>query len=211
MSGESSPRGGPFGGPLFFNSMGKSMLTTKLDAVNAMLRTLGEAPVDSLESGLFQAETAEQILDETSKIAQTGDWDFNREEGIKLFPNTLGEIAVPANTIRIDASSRRFKVIQRSGQLYDKANHTFIFKEPLACDIVWYLSWEDLPEAARQFIYLSAARKFQMLTLGSSELAGFTQEDEQRAFLRLQQHDTDTADYNLFDSDPESSFIADRW
>jgi len=39
--------------------------TTKLDAVNTMLSAIGEAPVNSLSSGLVEAEIAETILNTT--------------------------------------------------------------------------------------------------------------------------------------------------
>lgn len=175
-----------------------------------MLRTVGEAPVDSLQSGLLQAETAEAILDEVSSQVQAGDWDFNREEGIMFHPTTDGEIVIPDSAYRIDACNRGLKVVQRGNRLYDKTNHTFKFTTPIQFDVVWFLAFEDLPEAARQYVYLRAARKFQMLTLGSADLEGFTKEDEQKALIQLQNFDSDVADYNLFDSDPESAYIVNR-
>ena len=41
--------------------------TTKLEAVNTLLSSIGEAPVNSLTSGLVDAELAETILDSTSR------------------------------------------------------------------------------------------------------------------------------------------------
>ena len=44
--------------------------TTKLEAVNTMLSTIGEAPVNNLSSGLVDAETAETILNNVSRSVQ---------------------------------------------------------------------------------------------------------------------------------------------
>ena len=47
--------------------------TTQLQAVNSMLSTIGEAPVNSLSSGLVDAETAETVLNEVSRDVQLND------------------------------------------------------------------------------------------------------------------------------------------
>ena len=44
--------------------------TTELEAVNIMLSTIGEAPVNNLDSGLVDAETAETILKNVSRDVQ---------------------------------------------------------------------------------------------------------------------------------------------
>ena len=53
--------------------------TTKLDAVNTMLSAIGEAPVNSLSSGLIEAEIAETILDTVNTEVQSMGWHFNTE------------------------------------------------------------------------------------------------------------------------------------
>ena len=50
--------------------------TTKLEAVNIMLSTIGENPVNSLTSGLVDAELAETILGSVSKAVQSEGWNF---------------------------------------------------------------------------------------------------------------------------------------
>mgnify|MGYP001400660828 CR=1 FL=1 len=56
--------------------------TTKLEAVNLMLSTIGEAPVNSLTSGLVDAELAETILASVSKAVQSEGWNFNTEKNL---------------------------------------------------------------------------------------------------------------------------------
>uniref|UniRef100_UPI0040473467 hypothetical protein n=1 Tax=Shewanella sp. TaxID=50422 RepID=UPI0040473467 len=53
--------------------------TSKLDAVNTMLSSIGEAPVSSLSSGLIEAEIAETILDTIDREVQSMGWHFNTE------------------------------------------------------------------------------------------------------------------------------------
>lgn len=172
-----------------------------------MLSAVGESPVDSLSSGLFQAEQAERVLDEVSLTVQTGDWDFNREEGIEFKPNADKEILIPPNVLRIDAVRPDLKVVQRGDKLYDKKAHSFTFTSGVRCAVTWCFPFEELPEAARQYITMRASRKLMVILLGSAEREGFTQEEESKALQLLQNADSDSADYNLFDADAESAAI----
>jgi hypothetical protein len=52
-------------------------LTSKLDAINSMLIGIGEAPVNTLNSGLQEAEVAEVILNTISREVQAAGWSFN--------------------------------------------------------------------------------------------------------------------------------------
>ena len=44
---------------------------------------------------------------------------------------------------------------------------------------------------------IKAGRKFQGRTVGSNELAGFTQEDEKQAIIDAERIDSDTSDHNI--------------
>jgi hypothetical protein len=84
--------------------------TTKLEAVNTMLSTIGEAPVNSLATGLIDAETAETILNNVSREVQARGWNFNTEYDYTFSPNVDGEIDLPANIIRADLAQSLQKV-----------------------------------------------------------------------------------------------------
>ena len=70
--------------------------TTKLEAVNVMLTSIGEAPVNSLISGLEDAELAETILESVNKETQSKGWIFNTDLKVTLGLNADNEI-VPIN------------------------------------------------------------------------------------------------------------------
>ena len=186
------------------------MKTTKLQAINSMLRTVGEAPVDSLASGLLVADNAEAILTEVTKIICAGTYSFNRESDVKLYPNTSGEILIPDNVLTMDATDRNVDVVPRGSKLYDRKNHTYTFTKPISFDLSYYMDFEELPEVARQYVMIRATRKFQMLTLGNRELEAYSAEDEQRAKLAFSQYESDQEDSNLFADDPDMAYIVWR-
>src|SRR6056300_1551472 len=101
--------------------------TTKLDAVNTMLSAIGEAPVSSLSSGLIEAEIAETILNTIDREVQSMGWHFNKELNKSFAQSTGGEIILPANILRADATlaPQSPDLVQRGLKMYDKKNHTF--------------------------------------------------------------------------------------
>jgi hypothetical protein len=176
--------------------------STKLEAVNIMLSTIGESPVNSLSSGLVDAELAETILNNTSRTVQAEGWHFNREYDLGLTPNLSGEIKLPNNVLRADASYEPYSkdLVQRGDRMYDKKEHTFKINDTVKLDIVVELEYEDLPEVAKRYISIKAARLFQARVLGSETLHGFTQEEETQAFYSLREFENDTEDFNVFDT-----------
>mgnify|MGYP000641860562 CR=1 FL=1 len=83
--------------------------TTKLEAVNSMLSTIGEAPVNSLTSGLVDAETAETILNEVSRSVQAHGWNFNSEPDYTVAADIGGNVVLPTEIIRADLANSETK------------------------------------------------------------------------------------------------------
>lgn len=176
--------------------------TTKLEAVNIMLSTIGESPVNSLSSGLVDAEMAETILLSVSRAVQAEGWNFNREYNFLMGPTLNGEIIVPNNTLRADATLKNdsLDLVQRGNRMYDKKNHTFKINKEVHLDLVVQLEFEDLPEVARRYIAIKSSRIFQDRVVGSDTLHGFNQQDEAQCYFELKEFESDTEDYNIMDN-----------
>ncbi|HWL80103.1 MAG TPA: hypothetical protein VNR89_04060 [Roseomonas sp.] len=178
-------------------------LTTELEAVNAMLAVIGEAPVNTLEdSGLLDASMARQLLRDTSREVQTRGWSWNTDKGFPLTPTAPapGEIIVPSDALQVDPVDTTIDAVIRGKRLWDRRNHTTLFDRTVKCDIIRLLPFEDVPQAARQYIAVRAGRIFQDRTVGSEARNGFTQRDETMALVALQQYEAETADYSMADS-----------
>jgi hypothetical protein len=74
-------------------------------------------------------------------------------------------------------------------------------------DIVRFLPFEDLPEPARQYIGIRAARMFQDRRIGSETRNGFNERDEVRALVSLENAEAGIADLSLASSRVVSSII----
>ena len=111
---------------------------------------------------------------------------------------------MPSNALRVDpmGDDRETDAVQRGNRLYDRVKHTFQFDKSIKCDIVLLLPFDQLPQAARHYITIKAARIFQSRTVGSEALYQFTAVDEKDALLDLKRNEGITGDYNILTSNP---------
>ena len=176
--------------------------TTKLDAVNTMLSAIGEAPVNSLSSGLVEAEIAETILNTVDREVQSMGWHFNTEYKKTFAQDTNGEIPLGADILRADAhlDANSKNLVQRGLKMYDRKNHTFAINEAVNLDVVVQLDFEDLPEVAKRYITLKSTRVFQDRVVGSNTLHDFQERDEMTALMELREFDARSDDNNIFDN-----------
>ena len=159
--------------------------TTELEAVNTLLRAIGESPVSSLNGDVgVDVVSARSTLHEISTAVQVEGWDFNTEYDYPLARNVEHEIVVPVNALSVDIDRRKYPMIDpviRGKRVYDRKNHTYKFDQGLTARIIFGLGFDELPQSARYYITYRAARKFQDNHLGSSELHQYNEKDEYRA------------------------------
>lgn len=183
--------------------------TTQLDAVNIMLSAIGEAPVSSLSSGLIEAEIAETILNTVDREVQSMGWHFNTELNKSFAQDTNGEIILPADILKADATlvANSPNLVQRGLKMYDRKNHTFNIGKNVGLDVVVQLEFTDVPEVAKRYMVLRATRIFQDRVVGSATLHGFHEKDENRALMELREFDKSADDDNIFDNYDTFSII----
>jgi hypothetical protein len=179
--------------------------TTELQAVNAMLRAIGESPVNTLESAdAVDVVLAQQTLADISRSCQERGWYWNTMEDytlIRTFPDN--QIKLPSNTLKVDTTgldADNYPVVQRGTRLFNKKTNSYAFDKNLTVDLVEFLPFEEIPQAARTFITLSAARKFQEDRVGSDTLAKMHLEDEKVAWSALVAAESEVRDATIFDS-----------
>ena len=174
---------------------------TELDSVNIMLSTIGEAPVNSLSGSetTVDVSLAKQILREITIQVQATGWHFNTEKDLLLPVDFAGNINVPVNCVQVDSTGKdnNIDVTQRGSLLYNRTTHSYLFTNPLLVDMIVLLDFNEIPQAARNYIAIRAARVFQQRMVGSDTLATFTSKDEALARAALKKLDSNNADYNI--------------
>lgn len=162
--------------------------TTELEAVNTILSVMGESPVNTLDvEGDLYIERAQSALKEKSRAIQKKGWYFNRDYKWPMARNVDSKIPVASNMIEAvpDGDYVGKHYTKRGGFMYDLANRTFEFDAGITCTVTWFMDWPDLPEAARYYITICAARAAQERMVGSEGVHKFTQDDEVRAHAEL--------------------------
>lgn len=178
--------------------------TSKLSAVNTMLSLIGEAPVTSLTERITaDVSIAINTLDEASAYLQTRGWHWNTDEQVTINARTDGKFDWGADWIRFDTLPGRYSdidVVRRGDYLYDRYNSTDIFtQDALEGVVVRFLDWESLPQAARNYIMIRAARQFMVRTIGEETRAGYAMEDERKAMHALEDEESEQTSANILD------------
>lgn len=182
--------------------------TTELEAVNAMLGSIGLSPVPTLDDiGIEDANRARDLLRATTRGVLTRGYDFNTDDGYELAPNTEGLLVIPTGALEVDPSDQSLKAVIRrhpSGSmcLWNKGSMSWEFDTSVACKIVWGFNFADLPETARAYITTSAGRQFQQGSVGASILDRFEAEDEMRLFALLEKREAKSRGANIFRDNP---------
>lgn len=174
---------------------------TELEAVNFMLESIGELPVNTLDNpGVTEASIAHSNLIDVSRNFQARGWYFNTEQDYPLALNELYQVPVPTNTLKLDTMDRTLDVVQRGSKLYDKKNHTYTFTTAPLVEISFFLPFDELPQAVRHYVTVVAFRNFQRAVVGSDTINGLTQEEELKALAAVMEQEADTADHSIFHS-----------
>lgn len=170
---------------------------SELDAVNIMLESVGEAPVSAISSSVPESELAQKLLHNTSREVQSIGLLCNTEYKYQIALDGNSKVAVADNILRIDGWYRTDDFTARGGFVYDRYNQTYVFSTAPYLNVTWFLPFTSLTHAARNYITIKAARKFQKRYIGSDLLDAFTQEDEYEAKAALMAEEMDNADLNI--------------
>jgi hypothetical protein len=174
--------------------------TSELSAVNMMLASIGERPVNSLEtSQRLDVIRAVQTLNELNVLVQTRGWWFNEEHDVALPVNGDGEYELEANIVKVDTSDTSVNnFVVRGSTLYNTDTHTTTgHTDDLMVDYISLLPFDDLPETARMYIARRAGVVYQTRSVGSPTLFEFTERDAQEAWGALINEEVENVDTNL--------------
>lgn len=173
---------------------------SKLQAVNVILSNIGQAPTTTLDTTNPQVSLAELILDQVSSDVQSEGWVFNTERDYPFTPDMdTQEIAVPENVIQIDQPwGTDYDVVIRGGKLYDRNEHSFKWDKAQYLTVTWLFDFQELPEAAKQYITSRAANLYAMRATGSAEVAKYSEREEANARAALLEYECNQGDYSVF-------------
>ena len=131
---------------------------TEIDAINRMLRYIGELPIptgvtiDSLPEG-HEAVISRTILEETLREEQENKWWFNSFT-TRFVPDLDGRITLPNNVIAFEDTD----YIVEGGDLYRKEGLDGVFDDPVELDVRIEITFDNIPDVFRTFVVLTASK-----------------------------------------------------
>jgi hypothetical protein len=190
--------------------------TSELEAINTILSTIGEAPLNTLIGSLpVDGTIAKNVLSEVSREVQSQGWHFNTHYKVTLSRDTNNKIPLATNIVRVEIDPRKYSkvsydIVQRNNELYNLAKNEETFDTNFTdATVVYLLPFDEIPEQAKRYITIRSARIFHDRTLGANTIHKFSQEDEAKSLSILKQAESHTGDYSIFDT-PEQAYTIIR-
>ena len=183
-------------------------VSTELDAVNSILMSVGETPVNTLTVQSPEVAIAQKTLRQVCREIQAEGWSYNTENEYPIQLDTSNQCIIPNNVLQLDLNifqhGKDYDVVRRSDngvmKVYDKKGHTFTFENcsKLYFDIVWMLDFEDLPQAFKDYVTIRASRVASNRMVNSQPSAKLLEADEALARASAIEYENRQADHNIF-------------
>ena len=177
-------------------------VTTKIEAVNTILSSIGEAPVNDLTGASLDVGNAIRYLEEASREIQSMGLWFNTEtQDIQPFSGT-GEYRLPISTLSaVPTLETKKHFVQRGNRLYNTTDNKYDGNtDELSVELILELDFQEIPEEARSAIMAQAARKFTDRTVGATNLHQFAMLDESMCRRRLMSRHLEEVRWNSDES-----------
>ena len=198
-----------------------SYIDTELSAINTILGTIGQAPIQGIDLENPEVNLIYNILQEASLDVQSEGWSFNTEDHITVVPDTNGFIEIPANALHYDLSDgqtlRSKDVTIVNGRLYDKVKHTDIFDNSIEIDVVWQYGFDldlankaevghSIPAIFKRYIIAKASTRAATQLITNPDLAKILAQQEAVARSICMEYECNQGDHNYLGMGHNSSY-----
>lgn len=173
-------------------------VATKIDAVNLILSSVGDSPVDTLEEhDNVDVDNAVRLLDSISRSVQARGWDFNSYESYRLKPDMYTKhIRYNPHFIHFRAVDGR-TIVKRGGLLYDMTNQSDKFENDIDLNVIMAVDFEDMPQCFKDYTTAQAAVKFQQRYMGDDGVSQDLMLSAQQSYQDIVAYDMSMGSYNM--------------
>lgn len=173
---------------------------TELEAVNAILFTIGESPVNSLEATTsVDVINARTLLTAESRKVQDQGWTFNTQEGVFIPSDSFSQM-IPwrSHWLRVMDGSSGSPYTHRAGNLYDRTSRTDLFPSGVTVELIEEVPFDELPYCFQTYITCKAARRFNGGSFGDPNTDVEIARQEQEAKIACNEYELDYGKYSIF-------------
>ena len=193
-------------------------IDTELSAVNAILGSIGQSPINGLDFANPEISFIYNLLKESNQDVENEGWTFNIEYHIKENVSTVdNKIIIESDVIRIDNEDawdktrdfvRRKDSADGIWKLYDRVNHTFEFPddEYFYVKKVRLLPFEDIPTVFQRYIIYKASGRAAVQLVSNAQLQGSLSTFEGQARAACMEYECNQGDHNFMGWPDESAY-----
>ena len=193
-------------------------IDTELSAVNAILGSIGQSPINGLDFANPEISFIYNLLKESNQDVQNEGWAFNIEYHIKENVSTVdNKIIIESDVIRIDNEDawdktrdfvRRKDSSDGNWKLYDRVNHTFEFPddEYFYVNKVRLLNFEDIPAPFQRYIIYKASGRAAVQLVSNAQLQQSLATFEAQARAACMEYECNQGDHNFMGWPDESAY-----
>ena len=191
-------------------------IDTELSAVNAILGSIGQSPLTTLDYDNPEVSFVYNILKETNIDLQNEGWIFNREYHIKYTTDGNNKIVVPSDVVRIDGTDEwdrtrdfvRRKDSDNVWKVYDRVNHTFEYPDDdyFYFNVVRLVEFEDIPSVFQRYIIYKASGRAAVQLVANRELMQMLTAYELQARASCMEYECNQGDHSYFGWPDESAY-----
>ena len=192
-------------------------IDTELSAVNAILGSIGQAPVSSLDYDNPEIAFIFNLLKESNQDIHAEGWTFNLEYHLKYFTGTDNKITIDSDVVRIDATDawdrtrdfvRRRDSSDGIWKVYDRVNHTFEYPddEYFYFNVVRLLKFEDIPTAWQRYVIYKAAGRAAVQLVANPQLQQMLSTFELQSRAAALEYECNQGDHNFMGWPDESAY-----
>lgn len=183
----------------------------ELDAINDILASIGESPVNTLESDAnADVVNARRILHKINRQEQSKGWTFNIEEGATLVPDLYSQLIPYMPNYLSITSTGGTPYVNRGGYVYDRINRTDRFPSPISVNLISLRTFDEMPEQFKSYIVAKAAKEFNIRFFGAPEIDTVLSNELIDLERAINEYELDYGAFNIFTADPYVSGAISR-
>ena len=192
-------------------------IDTELSAVNAILGSIGQSPINGLDFANPEISFIYNILKEVNQDVQNEGWQFNIEYHIKENVATSdNKIIIQSDVMQIDMTDAWDKTrdfVRRKDsdglwKMYDRVNHTFEYPDDdyFYVNKVRLLNFEDIPAPFQRYIVYRASGRAAVQLVSNGNLQKMLQVYELQARAACIEYECNQGDHNYMGWPDESAY-----
>lgn len=181
-------------------------MQTSLDVINDMLGSMGQRPVNSIDSTNRWVGIALGILNRTKDNTLAVGWWFNTERAVLVPSAQDSRIYLPNDYLGI-VRGEQSRYVMRGRQLFDTYEGTDLFTSEVEVEIVRSLPFEDVPHIVAAYIAAAAVLRFQRDYDGDSTKTSFLSREYEAARVLARSEDIRNRRVNMHAAVPRLQYI----